>query len=174
MRCLLDKVTARRTVEGLLKLAEDRDLNEAELFALDLFQRARISDSTLFIVPPTARVLRRIEELPRYGAVIRLFRARAEVLWPARYFTRWARRLREFDFTPEDAAVLALATFGTDEGGTLLGTHSVATLDQPMIQNWATRQADILERLTAMQQDIPSPYHEAALPEVKRPEFITL
>jgi len=39
-RCLLDKVTARRILEGLLKLAEGRDLSDDELFALDLFYRA--------------------------------------------------------------------------------------------------------------------------------------
>lgn len=40
MRCLLDKVAARRVLEGLLKLAEARDLIEEELFALDLLGRA--------------------------------------------------------------------------------------------------------------------------------------
>jgi hypothetical protein len=33
-RCLLDKVTARHRLEGLLKLAEARDLSEAEIVAL--------------------------------------------------------------------------------------------------------------------------------------------
>ena len=32
MRCLLDKVTARYSVQGLLKLAEERDLTREELF----------------------------------------------------------------------------------------------------------------------------------------------
>jgi len=34
MRCLLDKVTARRVLEGLLKLAEARELTEDEVFTL--------------------------------------------------------------------------------------------------------------------------------------------
>ncbi len=36
MRCLLDKVTARYTLQGLLKLAENRELTREELFSLDL------------------------------------------------------------------------------------------------------------------------------------------
>jgi hypothetical protein len=36
MRCLLDKVVARRSLEGLLRLAEGRDLTGEELWAVDL------------------------------------------------------------------------------------------------------------------------------------------
>jgi hypothetical protein len=35
-RCLLDKVVARRTVDGRLCLAEGDSLSEQELFAVDL------------------------------------------------------------------------------------------------------------------------------------------
>lgn len=172
MRCLLDKVIARRVVEGLLKLAERHDLSDAELFALDLYHRASVQDIELFVVPSTAQVLRRLEDLPRYGVIIRLFCARTQVALPARYFARWSRRLRDFGFTPEDAAVLALATFGTNERGAILGMGSVATFDQAMIQNWAIQYTAIRERLTAMQQDLPGPYRDAPLPQVLRPEYI--
>ena len=64
-RCLLDKVTARRAVEGLLKLALGRELSEAELFALDLYERASVHGIRLFIMPPTENVLRRLEGFPR-------------------------------------------------------------------------------------------------------------
>ena len=40
MRCLLDKVTARHIMEGMLKLMEGRSTTSAELFALYFFQRA--------------------------------------------------------------------------------------------------------------------------------------
>ncbi len=174
MRCLLDKVVARCMVEGLLKLAEKRELNDDELFALDLYHRANVQAIELFIAPPTAQVLRRLQDLPRYGTIIRLFLASAQGALPARYFVRWARRLRDFGFTPEDAAVLALATFGTDKSGAILGMESVVTLDQPMIQNWMARRPAIRQRLTAMQQDLPSPYCDAPLPQVQRPEYIGL
>ncbi len=50
-RCPLDKVTARRAVEGLLKLAEGRELSEEELFTLDLYERASAHGIRLFIRP---------------------------------------------------------------------------------------------------------------------------
>lgn len=174
MRCLLDKVTARRVLEGLLKLAEVRELTEEELFALDLYDRAHTEGIRLFIVPPTESVLQRLESLPRYTAIVHLLLNRTEVAQPARYFKRWARRLRSFGFTREDAAVLALATFGTTREADILGMHFVATFDQAMIHQWAAQRATIRARLAAMQQNLPAPYRYASLPQVERPEHIAL
>ena len=173
-RCLLDKVTARRILEGLLKLAEGRDLGGDELFALDLFYRAGSHSIELFIVPPTVHTLSRLEVLPRYGGIIRLLRDRMQVALPARYFTRWSRRLRDFGFTPEDAAVLALGTFGTNESGTILGMDYIATFDQPLIRHWATQQGAIRERWQTMRDDLPAPYRDAPLPDVQPPEHIVI
>lgn len=39
MRCLLDKVTARFMVQGILKLAEERTVADDEMVALDLWSR---------------------------------------------------------------------------------------------------------------------------------------
>ena len=80
MRCLLDKVTARYAVQGLLKLAENRNLNNEELFTLDLFARATPQHIQLFIAPPTAHVLQKIAQLPKYAALVQLFLNRVESL----------------------------------------------------------------------------------------------
>ena len=106
------------------------------------------------------------------GGWYRLFRERTEVVFPARYFRRWARRLRDQGFTREDAAVLALATFGTDKDAQVLGMHFVVTFDQGMIQQWIAQRGAIRKRLAAMQQNLPAPYRHAPLPEVRRPEEI--
>lgn len=174
MRCLLDKVTARLAVQGLLKLGEDQALTDGELLALDLFLRASRPPHRLFIVPPTASVLRRFAEQPRYFPIIQLFLARVEVVQPTRYFKRWARRLRGLGFAREDAAVLALATFGTDSAAAIFGIEAVATYDQAMVNNWMMRQIEIQARLSAMQQPLPAPYHYARLPRVLKPEQIML
>lgn len=121
-RWLLDKVAARLIVESLLKVSEGRSLNEAGESALNLFDHARQQTLTLFIVPQTATVLTKSRGIPRYRVVINHFRQHTSVVI-GRYFTRWARRLKGYGFTPEDAAVLALATFGTDEERSFLGTH---------------------------------------------------
>ena len=84
-RCLLDKVIARRVLEGLLKLAETRELTVQELFTLDLYDRAGLQGIRLFMVPSTERVLRRLEAMSCYAAIIRLFCQRTEVVLPARY-----------------------------------------------------------------------------------------
>ena len=41
MRCLLDKVTARHIMEGMLKLVEGRSTTSAELFALYFLECAK-------------------------------------------------------------------------------------------------------------------------------------
>lgn len=174
MRCLLDKVTARYILQGLLKLAEGQNVTTEELFALDLFSLANPQTVHLFIVPPTANVLQSLAKLPHYSALIQLFLNRVQVIGPTRYFKRWARRLADYNFTREDAAVLALATFGTDKDGNILGMDFVATFDQPMINQWRAQQTAIQERLTAMKQNLPPPYHKVNLPQVLRPEQISV
>ena len=172
MRCLLDKVTARYAVQGLLKLAEGRELTEEELFTLDLLARSQPPTTRLFIAPPSANVARTLARLPRYSGVTLHFLSQVGVAQPARYFKRWARRLRDYGFAREDAVILALATFGTDEEGTILGMDFVATYDRSMIRHWSSQREVIQDHLTAMQQDIPVPYSHASLPLVQCPEQI--
>jgi len=172
MRCLLDKVVARRTVEGLLRLAEGNSLSEQELFAVDLLYATVEGRIRLFIVPSSKSVLDLLYRLPRYTVVIQAFLDRTEVAFPTRYFTRWSRRLREFGFTPEDARVLALASFGSNQDGNILGMHWVATYDQPLMSLWTLKQAAIARRLKAMCDQIPHPYSQVGLPKVSKPGFI--
>jgi hypothetical protein len=95
MRCLLDKVTARRILEGLLKLAEARALHDAEITALAFHERTSSRGLRQFIVPATDSVLQRLGSQSRYAAFIELFLQRVEVVFPTRYLKRWARRLQE-------------------------------------------------------------------------------
>lgn len=172
MRCLLDKVTARRILEGLLKLGEARELTEDELFTLDFYDRAEAEGLYLFIAPPTENVLQTLEALPRYAAIIRLFRKSVEVAFPTHYFKRWARRLRDYGFTREDAAILALGTFSIGKEGDILGMDFVATFDQPMIHQWTMQYPAIQNHLAAMQENLPDPYRRALLPQVNFPQYI--
>ena len=73
MRCLLDKVTARHIMEGMLKLVEGRTVTSAELFALYFYRRARPGGIELFILPQTENLLRRLEQFPRYAVLISPF-----------------------------------------------------------------------------------------------------
>lgn len=172
MRCLLDKVTARHIMEGMLKLVEERTVTSTELFALYFYQRARSSGITLFILPQTYNLLKRLEHLSRYAVLIRSFLVATQVSYPARYFKRWVRRLQGYGFTKEDAEVLALATFGTTPNGDVLGMHTVATSDQPMINQWTAQRTEIQRRLLNMQRHLEPPYCYVSLPNVERPELI--
>lgn len=172
MRCLLDKVTARHIMGGLVKLSEGRSTTDAESFALDLYNRAAPSGIALFILPQTEQVLRYLERLPHYAPLILLFRSQTQVTYPTRYFKRWARRLRDYGFTREDTGVLAIATFGTTSAADMLGMHVIATFDQPMINQWEARQTAIATRLGDMLRNLREPYCHAPKPLVQRPEDI--
>jgi hypothetical protein len=169
MRCLLDKVIVRYTFSGLLKLSHQLPPNQVEAFSLDLYKHSSVQ---LFMVTSTHHRLQQLQRLPRYLPLIQAFYRRVQVLHPSRYFKRWSRRLRGYGFSREDAAVLALATFGTDESGDIIGTYFVATYDQPMMTNWIRRGDEIADHLAAMRRDLPEPYDQVSLPLVKRPEAI--
>lgn len=173
MRYLLDKMTARFTVQGLLKIAEQRTPTPEEFISLDLFARATPSRHNLFIAPPTANVLNHLMHYPHYATIIQLFLNRVEIAQPTRYFKRWARRLRDYGFTREDAAMLALATFSTNADGSMLGMHALATFDQPMMNQWAKQITNVEDRLQQMRNDLHEPYTSAVLPEVLRPDQLS-
>lgn len=172
MRCLLDKVTARHIMEGMLKLVEGRTVTSTELFALDFYQRARSKGLALFILPQTHSLLKRLEHLSRYVVIIRDFLRATQVSYPAQYFKRWTRRLREYGFTKEDAGVLALGTFGTNLNSDVLGMHIVVTSDQAMINQWTRNREEIQKRLLNMKLHLEDPYCHVSLPTVERPEHI--
>ncbi len=173
IQCLLDKVVARRSLEGLLKLVEGRDLTEEESWAIDLLQRAREQDIQLFVTGGTVNILRQLEALPRYSPMVAAFLGRTDKAQPTRYFKRWSRRLRGFGFTREDAHVLALASFGTSRRRDILGMHFVATYDQPLINQWSLQRNTIGERLEAMRRDLQPPYDRVILPQVLCPREVT-
>jgi hypothetical protein len=88
------------------------------------------------------------------------------VFLPARYFKRWARRLRDEGFTREDAKVVALGTFGTDEIQSRFGADAVVTGDLRLVRNFDQRRGPIQRRLKAMTAQLPRPYCNAKLPAV--------
>jgi hypothetical protein len=109
MSYLLDKVTARFIVGATIKLDGGEALSSGEKLALDFFTNALSSHQRLFIVPATNNILQRLARNPRYTDAIRHFLDSVEVVKATRYFKRWSRRLRGYNFTREDANVIALA-----------------------------------------------------------------
>jgi len=161
--CLLDKNVARRIIEALYHLD---DLSPEEELVLGLWRQLQTEGARLFIPSGALYILRRFEHLIE----VRTFLAIVEPLESARYVKRWARRLRECGFTPEDALVLALATYGTDSTGDILGIDTLITLDQHLLNNFQTHRAELQSRLTAMTNQLLMPYSHATLPIVQHPE----
>ncbi len=173
-RCLLDKVVARYLLQGLLKMSRGQELLARELLCVDLFGQSSNAQLQLCISPATEHVLGQIAQTPKYEPLIRFFTTRVMTLYPTRYFKRWSRRLKELGFSREDAAILALATFGTDETEQYTSAAYVATADLPLIRHWETQYEAIEKRFSAMQNQLPEPYCHFELPEVLLPEQMPL
>ena len=57
MRYLLDKVTARHILEGMLKLVENTKIAAAETSALYFYRKSIINGIELYIHPQTNKIL---------------------------------------------------------------------------------------------------------------------
>ncbi len=162
---LLDKSIARRMIEALHHLDV---LSFEEELALDVWRQLETQKTRLFVPVAVINVLQRFA----YAVEVRTFLAAVEPLESGRYLRRWAHRLREHGFTREDALILALATYGTDSAGAILGVDVLITLDRPFLNNFQAHQARLQTRLLAMTRQLLMPYHRATLPLVLHPEQI--
>ena|GEM_PF-422153 len=165
---LLDKNVIRRAITGIAGTQLGRPLTPEEDDCLSLLHEARKSNLRLFISIEAFNILQRLSK----QVEVQVFLVSTEILQAGRYFKRWARRLREHGFTREDAKILGLGTFGTDEAGELLGVHAVITFDQHCINNYDTNLPSLQRRLRAMTTQLSSPFYQAALPDVKRPSEV--
>ena len=89
------------------------------------------------------------------------------VLWPTRYQKRWARRLRRFGFTREDAKVLAYGSFSTDENREVFGVNFVITCDRTLRDKYELDFPQIRREFAAMTENLRLPYSNASLPTVR-------
>lgn len=173
MLCLLDKVTARFMLRALLKIGNAEPLHPEEQECRELFSLGMTDVVTLCISPATNHILQQFATDPRYTKLIHSFLREIPTFLPERYFKRWSRRLREYGFTREDAAILALASFAS-HGGHFTSANYVVTFDQRMMNNWNNQAAAIRARFDAMHIDLLPPYRDARLPFVVLPDQIPL
>ena len=87
-------------------------------------------------------------------------------LQKGRYLRRWARRLRDISFSPEDAIVLAYGSFGLDLQIQRVGVEAIVTNDVKLAANFTTRFNTIQEHFANMVSQLPEPYQELTLPIV--------
>jgi hypothetical protein len=128
MQYLLDKNIVRHAITAF-RDGFRRPLLPLELGALAFWRVAEMRAARVFISEASFNVL---QTRLHYDEAI-AFLDFVEVLSPTRYYTRWARRIRETTkLSREDAAMIALATFGSDSSGTILGVPKLITYDFPM------------------------------------------
>lgn len=168
MRYLLDKNVARYTIAGL-RYGHLRLLSPLETGALSLWRAAEEHGVMLFISRISFQVLQRLSGYDE----VRIFLDLVSVLSPTRYHTRWARRIRETaGLTREDASLVALASFGSDQQGGILGTHRLITYDRSLINSYLNHLPTLTRRLRAMTTQLQAPFHQATLPHLATPDEI--
>ena len=66
--------------------------------------------------------------------------------------------------------ILSLGTFGTDEIGSILGVHLIATYDQRLINGYRSDWLVLSRRVRAMTAQLSPPFSDARLPFVAAPD----
>jgi hypothetical protein len=153
----------------LLALSRNRELSEQEENALVFLDRAQFQRASLLIPDVTSNVLRVLRNDETYAS-IDTFLEMVTILYPTRYFRRWARRLRGMTFGREDANILGLGTFGTTEEGNVLGARYIVTWDEHLITKFASDLSLIQRKLNEMTVNLVLPFADATLPMPRLPE----
>jgi len=160
-RVLLDKGVARRVYEFRVRVAKNLPPTQLQTESMIVFRRLIHRAVQLYITTECANILQRRQ--PRYAKTILI---RAETLSKGRYLRRWARRLRSFGFSPEDAVVTAYASFGLISHSQIARVEVVVTNDLRLAKNFKAQKANIEDRFKRMVSNLLDPYSSLKLPEV--------
>lgn len=158
---LFDKGVIRRVYERRARLAQGHQPTSLQNEAADVYNLINTIAERLYITQPTANVLRL--RPPQHAAAIL---NDTRVLRKGRYLRRWARRLRDFNFSREDAMLIAHGSFGADIDFLLVGVEVIVTNDLKLVNNFKAQYANIEDRFKRMIFNLPDPYQSLKLPEV--------
>ncbi len=164
---LLDKGVVRRVYEAQLRRSQGRLPTPEQMEAVEAFAQLVQASYQLHIAEASANILQR--RRPQFAKTILLHTA---VLNKGRYQRRWARRLRSFVFTREDAVIVAYGSFGVGPAQSERGADYIVTTDLRMVTNFHTHFAAIKHRFDQMIVHLPAPYQQAALPQIITPHTI--
>ena len=158
---LLDKGVIRRVYETRLRLALGQPPTVQQAEAANVWSHLRSLGIALYITAQTEHILQR-----RPGLFASALLTQTRALQKGRYLRRWARRLRDVSFSPEDAIVLAYGSFGVDPQVQRVGVETIVTNDLKLVTNFTTRFKAIHEHFANMIGQLPTPYRELTLPKV--------
>lgn len=166
---LLDKGVVRRVYEARVRLALGQPPTLLQAEAANVWSRLRTLGIPLYITEQTEHILQR---RPALFATALL--AQTQTLKKGRYLRRWARRLRDVNFSPEDAIVLAYGSFGLDLRSQRVGVEAIVTNDLKLTTNFTARHRTIQEHFESMVSQLLDPYRGLTLPRiVATPEVLT-
>jgi len=160
-RVLLDKGVARRVYEFRVRVAKNLPPTQLQIESMVVFRRLSHRAVQLYITTECANILQRRQ--PQYAKTIL---NRTETLRKGRYLRRWSRRLRSFSFSPEDAVMIAYASFGLDSRSQIASVESLVTNDFRLATNFKAQRANIEDRFKRMVSNLLAPYSSLELPEV--------
>lgn len=163
---LLDKSVVREALRGQERLWQNALLPERQRFSLTAIVTTLRLGIPAFI---SEELLHILLQPHAYHSAQPLLR-RVQVFAKGRYLRRWARRLRDEGFSPEDAVILSHASFGVNDTREVLGAAVVLTTDYALQARYDERWARIHDRFQRMTRQLQPPYREATLPRVYKPE----
>jgi len=167
---LFDKNVIRRVYERRVRLALGQPPTLLQTEAANAYTRLCTLGNRLYITEQTANILQR-----RPSVFADEFLADTQTLKKGRYLRRWARRLRELSFSPEDAIVVAYGSFGIDLTRQAVGVEAIVTGDLKLVAHFNARQEEIRERFEGMISSLSTPYQTLALPSIMIPtDILTL
>ena len=158
---LLDKGVIRRIYEFQVRVAKGLSPTPSQIEAVKVLVRLQHARNQLHITQQSANILQRRQ--PQYAKAIL---SGTGALQKGRYLRRWARRLREYAFSREDAVILAYGSFGVDLKAQSIGVGVIVTADLKLVTNFNARSAEVKERFDQMTLNLPTPYRSLSLPEV--------
>jgi hypothetical protein len=164
---LFDKNVIRRVYERRVRLALGQVPTLLQAEAANAYARLCTPTNRLYITEQTANILQR-----RPSVFADEFLTDTQALKKGRYLRRWARRLRELSFSPEDAIVVAYASFGVDLTRQAVGVEAIVTGDLKLVAHFNAKQEEIRERFEDMISSLSTPYQTLELPAIMTPTNI--
>ena len=167
---LFDKSVIRRVYERRVRLALGQPPTLLQAEAVNAYDQLCTLTARLYITEEIANILQR-----RPAVFASAFLADTQTLKKGRYLRRWARRLRELSFSPEDAILVSYGSFGVDLATKTVGAEIIITGDLKLAAHFNARREEIRERFEAMISSLSEPYQTLVLPSIMTPtDILTL
>jgi hypothetical protein len=158
---LFDKGVIRRVYERRVRLAAGGYPTLLQVEAANAYEHITSHTDRLYITEQTANILQRRTAIFASPLLTDL-----QPLKKGRYLRRWARRLRDSGFSPEDAIILAYGSFGITSSLSNIGVEVIVTADLKLAAKYHNGFVEIELRFKEMVNALAGRYATLSLPQV--------